>query len=468
MSKSFSELALPQAQLKNLESMSYTHMTEIQEQALPIALAGGDLIAQAQTGSGKTAAFAIALLNNINPRDFGAQALVTCPTRELCTQVANEIRLLARYLQNIKVVVLCGGQAIGPQIGSLAHGGHIIVGTPGRLRDHLRKKTLDISRVNTLVLDEADRMLDMGFEEDLAAIIEETSSKRQTLLFSATYPENIQSIAQQYLNSPEHITVEAGKILKSIQQHFFSLGKQQSPEARLEAVYKLFMNFEAESCMVFCNTKQDTRDTAKYLIKQGISALALHGDLEQRERDQVLIQFRNGSCQVLVATDVAARGLDIEQLPLVINADLPRDLEVYTHRIGRTGRAGNEGIALGVFFEQERFRVDALLERQENSDASIQSISAIGEATRAPSTPAKRSIMIAGGRKNKIRAGDILGALTAENGIDGKAIGRIDLLDFSSIVAIDTQVAKQALKQLESRRIKGQKFKVRFCGRGVD
>lgn len=468
MSKPFSDLPLSSAQLENLDAMSYTVMTEIQEQALPVALQGHDIIAQAQTGSGKTAAFAIALLNKINPRDFGAQALVVCPTRELCTQVANEIRLLARYLPNIKVVVLCGGQAIGPQIGSLEHGAHIIVGTPGRLRDHLRKATLDLSRVSTLVLDEGDRMLEMGFEEDLGTIIDATSKKRQTLLFSATFPDDIKNIADRYLNEPQSISVESGKVLTNIQQHFYSIGKNQSDETRLEAVYRLVMNFEADACMVFCNTKQSTRDTAKYLIQQGIAALALHGDLEQRERDQVLIQFRNGSCRVLVATDVAARGLDIEQLPLVINADLPRDLEVYTHRIGRTGRAGNEGIAIGIFFEQERFRVDALFERTENQEASIQSIAVIGQPNGSPMPPAKRTIIIAGGRKNKIRPGDILGTLTAEKAIDGSVIGRIDILDHNSFVAIDTAYAKQALAQLESRKIKGQKFKVRFCGRGVE
>lgn len=458
----FSGLNLPPAQLENLQSLGYEQMTPVQVQALPLALAGKDLIAQARTGSGKTAAFGIALLCNLNPRDFGTQALILCPTRELCTQVATEIRRLAKYLPNIKVVVLCGGQAIGPQIGTLAHGAHIVVGTPGRIKDHLQKETLDLSRINTLVLDEADRMLDMGFSEDIEAIIGQTPETRQTLFFSATFPHDIEALSAQYQQDAQRITVATVAEETTIEQVYYSCGKKEEGEQRAKAVLRLLCHFNPESCVVFCNTRQSTSTIAQTLSDAGLVAMALHGELEQRERDQVLIQFRNGSCQVLVATDVAARGLDIDQLPMVINADLPRDLEVYTHRIGRTGRAGNKGAALSLFFENERFRVDALCGRDDNAGAaSVKSIETVPENYRPQATCTKQTLDIAAGRKNKIRPGDILGALTAENGVPASAIGRIDILDFASFVAIDIAYIGAAIAQLEARRIKGQKFKVR-------
>lgn len=459
---SFLSLNLPPAQIENLTALGYEHMTAVQAQALPLALARKDLIAQARTGSGKTAAFGIALLCHLNPRDFGTQSLILCPTRELCTQVATEIRRLARYLPNVKVVVLCGGQSLGPQIGSLAHGAHIVVGTPGRIKDHLLKETLKLERINTLVLDEADRMLDMGFSEDIEYIIGETPVARQTLMFSATFPQHIGSLSAQYQRDAQRITVETVAAETTIDQTYYLCGKKEEGTQRAEAVLRLLYHFSPESCAVFCNTRQATTEVAQVLSDAGLVAMALHGEMEQRERDQVLIQFRNGSCQVLVATDVAARGLDIEQLPMVINADLPRDLEVYTHRIGRTGRAGNEGAALSLFFENERFRVDALLERSDNAGAAqTKTIESVPKSRDTPATCNKQTLTIAGGRKNKIRPGDILGTLTAEGGIEGAAIGRIDILEFASFVAIDIDQIEAAITQLESRRIKGQKFKVR-------
>ncbi|MDH3994576.1 MAG: DEAD/DEAH box helicase, partial [Gammaproteobacteria bacterium] len=292
----FSSLPLPPAQLSNLESLDYREMTAIQAEALPLALAGHDLIAQAKTGSGKTAAFALPLLSKLNPRDFGTQALILCPTRELATQVAAEIRRLARYQQNIKVVTLCGGQSIGPQIGSLAHGAHIVVGTPGRIKDHLRKETLSISRVDTLVLDEADRMLEMGFIEDIETIVEKTPRSRQTLLFSATYPDDIQSLSGRFQTSPQRVSVEALHNDQHIEQQFFICQKNE----RLNSLVTLLTHFMPDAAVVFCNTKQLTREVCQHLNQAGIHAEALHGDMEQRDRDQVLIQFRQLSCSILV------------------------------------------------------------------------------------------------------------------------------------------------------------------------
>jgi len=453
---SFSSLALPPAQLSNLESLGYREMTAIQAEALPLALAGRDLIAQAKTGSGKTAAFALPLLTKLNPRDFGTQALILCPTRELATQVATEIRRLARYQQNIKVVTLCGGQSIGPQIGSLAHGAHIVVGTPGRIKDHLRKETLSVARVDTLVLDEADRMLEMGFIDDIEAIIGETPGSRQTLLFSATYPDDIQSLSGRFQSSPQRVSVEALHSNQHIEQQFFICQKSE----RLPSLVKLLAHFRPEAAVVFCNTKQLTREVCEHLNRAGIHAAALHGDMEQRDRDQVLVQFRQLSCSILVATDVAARGLDIDDLPAVVNFELPRNAEVYVHRIGRTGRAGKAGLALSLFADSERYKLQAIGDylQRELDFAAIEAVSVAGEMM---PLPAFVTLCIAGGRKQKVRPGDILGALTGEAGIDGSAVGKITVMDYAAYVAIERGVVDKALGRLLNGRIKGRKFKVR-------
>ncbi len=452
----FSTLPLPPAQLKNLERLGYLTMTAIQAEALPLALAGRDLIAQAKTGSGKTAAFALSLLCKLNPRDFGTQALVLCPTRELATQVAVEIRRLARYQQNIKVVTLTGGQSIGPQIGSLEHGAHIVVGTPGRLKDHLRKKTLDLSRVSTLVLDEADRMLEMGFIDDIETIIGQTPSDRQTLLFSATYPDDIQSLSARFQNKPEQVSVETLNSDQHIDQQFYICQKN----GKLDALVKLLKHFRPQSTVVFCNTKAYVRDVCTHLSQQGIATAALHGDLEQRDRDQVLVQFKQRSCTVLVATDVAARGLDIDDLSAVINYELPRNPDVYVHRIGRTGRAGKEGLALTLFADSERYKLDSIGDYLKR-EVAFEAIEVLPEGNDTLPFPAFVTLCIAGGRKQKVRPGDILGALTGDAGIDGKAVGKIDVMDYAAYVAIERNMADKALDRLSSGKIKGRKFKVR-------
>ena len=453
---SFSILPLPEAQLGNLASLGYSEMTAIQAEALPLALAGKDLIAQAKTGSGKTAAFGLPLLTRLNPRDFGTQALVLCPTRELASQVATEIRRLARYQQNIKVVTLCGGQSIGPQIGSLEHGAHIVVGTPGRIKDHLRKETLSLERVQTLVLDEADRMLEMGFVDDIASIISTTPASRQTLLFSATYPDDIQSLSARFQNAPQQISVESLHSDQHIDQQFFICQKS----ARLPALVKLLAHFRPASAVVFCNTKQLTREVCDALNDAGIQAAALHGDMEQRDRDQVLVQFKHLSCSILVATDVAARGLDIDDLAAVVNFELPRNAEVYVHRVGRTGRAGKEGLALSLFADSERYKLQAIGDylQRELAFEAIETVTAPGEVMPPPPYV---TLCISGGRKEKVRPGDILGALTGEAGIDGKRVGKITVSDYSAYVAVERDIADQALERLLNGKIKGRKFKVR-------
>ena len=453
---SFATLPLSPGQLQNLADLGYREMTPIQAAALPPALEGLDLIGKAKTGSGKTAAFAIPLLTRLNPRDFGCQALVLCPTRELASQVAVEIRRLARYQANIKVVTLCGGQAIGPQIGSLQHGAHVVVGTPGRIKDHLRKQTLELGRVATLVLDEADRMLEMGFQDDIEQIIGETPDSRQTLLFSATFPTNIVALSQRYQRSAQQVSVEAQHNQGAIRQHFFLC----EHGSRVPAVVRLLQSFRVSSAIIFCNTRETVSQVCAELRELGIHARALHGDMEQRDREQVLIQFTQQSCPFLVATDVAARGLDVDDLPFVINLDLPRDTDTYVHRIGRTGRAGKGGRALSLFSDSERHRL-ARIEEVLGQEIEFQAIEEIAQGSGVFAPPPFITLCIQGGRKDKIRPGDILGALTGQAGIDGAAVGQISVTDHAAYVAIARDTAKTALTRLQEGKIKGRKFRVR-------
>ena len=433
-------------------------MTPIQQQSLPLVLDGKDLIAKAKTGSGKTAAFAIGLLTKIHQRYFGCQGLVLCPTRELATQVANEIRRLARYQQNIKVVTLCGGQPIGPQIGSLAHGAHIVVGTPGRVQDHLRKRTLSLEKVHTLVLDEADRMLDMGFYEAIESIASQTPKQRQTLLFSATYPKGIRQLSASFQHQPAEVTVEPVHSSSSIKQHFYladDLGKSGT-------LHRLLGHYQPESAVIFCNTKQVCKEVGVELYEQGYKPLVLHGDMEQKERDQMLVRFANQSSTLLIATDVAARGLDIDNLSTVINYDLSRDPEVHVHRIGRTGRAGKEGLALSIYSSREEYKLERLADtlKMELPFADHRQLKKAEAPATVPKSPMV-TLAIDGGRKNKVRPGDILGALTGDAGIPGDQVGKINIFDFVAYVAIKRDSARKALARLENGKIKGRKFKVR-------
>lgn len=454
----FSSLGLHANLLKNISSLGYESMTPIQAQSLPHILAGKDVIAQGKTGSGKTAAFALGLLQKLDVKKFRVQSLVLCPTRELADQVAKEIRRLARTIHNIKVLTLCGGMPFGPQIGSLEHGAHIIVGTPGRIEEHLRKNTLKLNELNTLVLDEADRMLEMGFQSALDAIFEQTPARRQTLLFSATFPAQIKSIAERIMTEPVMVEVTSRHDEDIIKQHFYQVADD---DERLTALRLLLLQHRPQSAVVFCNTKRETQKVADTLLEDGFSVLALHGDLEQRARDQALLRFANKSISVLVATDVAARGLDIDALDLVINYHIARDTEVHIHRIGRTGRAGNKGIACSLYSEKEHYKVallgdylDRIIEGETLPPASL--------LNGTPDKPQMTTIQIDGGKKQKVRAGDILGALTAKGGITGKQVGKIHLFDNRAYVAIDQKIAKVALRKLSEGKLKGRSFRARL------
>ncbi len=454
----FSSLNLSPALQENLTSLGYLQMTPIQAQSLPLVLEGKDLIAKAKTGSGKTAAFALGLLSRLNINRVDVQALVLCPTRELADQVAQEIRRLARALPNVKLVTLCGGTPTAPQSATLGFGAHIAVGTPGRILKHLEQGTLELSSLETLVLDEADRMLDMGFGEDINRVISYAPERRQTLLFSATYPEGIAQMSRGVQRNPVEVSVESLHEGSAIEQKLYEVPAGQ----RLDALTWLLSHYQPGSCVVFCNTKRACNDVADHLAAKGFSALALNGDLEQRERDQVLVRFANGSATILVATDVAARGLDIKELGAVINYELTYDPEVHVHRIGRTGRAGQQGLALSLYQPSEAQRVN-LIEEYQQAPMPLGDLDSIGREIKLIA-PQMVTLSIDAGRKTKVRAGDILGALTGEGGIAGADVGKIQISEQYSYVAVKRQVASAALKRLQEGKIKGRSYRARKLG----
>ena len=454
----FSSLNLSSALQDNLASLSYLQMTPIQAQSLPLVLDGKDLIAKAKTGSGKTAAFGLGLLAKLDVNRLAVQALVLCPTRELADQVATEIRRLARTLPNVKLVTLCGGTPTAPQSATLSFGAHIAVGTPGRILKHLEQGTLELSSLETLVLDEADRMLDMGFGEDINRVISYAPERRQTLLFSATYPEGIAQMSRGVQRNPVEVSVESLHEGSAIEQKLYEVPFGQ----RLDALTWLLSHYQPSSCVVFCNTKRACNDVADHLAAKGFSALALNGDLEQRERDQVLVRFANGSATILVATDVAARGLDIKELGAVINYELTYDPEVHVHRIGRTGRAGQQGLALSLYQPNEAQRVN-FIEEYQQAPIPQGDLAGIGRDIK-PIAPQMVTLSIDAGRKSKVRAGDILGALTGEGGIAGADVGKIQISEQYSYVAVKRQVASAALKRLQEGKIKGRSYRARKLG----
>jgi ATP-independent RNA helicase DbpA len=455
-SLNFSQLPLSPALLSNLDSLGYHQMTDIQAASIPVMLEQRDLIAQAKTGSGKTAAFGLGILSKLNSSYFAVQALIVCPTRELADQVANEMRRLARAIPNVKVLTLCGGAPMRPQIASLEHGAHIVVGTPGRLLDHIGRNSINLATVQTLVLDEADRMVDMGFYEDIVGIVAACSPRRQTLLFSATYPDDIRRASENFLRDPVEIKVESQHNDNRIEQLFFAV----SHEERNATVTKILQHYKPQSSIAFCNTKIHCRELADQLQQEGITALALHGDLEQRDRDEILVLFANQSCSVLVATDVAARGIDIQSLGAVINVDISKDTEVHIHRIGRTGRAGEQGLAISLAAPNEKKWVK-LIEEYQNAPAVWGDIDTlISNETNALLAP-MITLCIMGGKKDKLRPGDILGALTSDIGLEKAQVGKINVFEFMTYVAIERSMAKKALNALNLTSIKGKQFKVR-------
>jgi ATP-independent RNA helicase DbpA len=455
-STEFSVLKLKPDLLGNLSDLGYAEMTLVQAETLPLIIDGADVLARAKTGSGKTAAFGLGILNSLDADLFKTQALVLCPTRELADQVAKEIRRLARAIPNIKIMSVCGGSPLRDQTSSLQRSPHIIVGTPGRVHKHLRTGTISLAKLKTFVLDEADRMLDMGFMDEVDAILAFVPSRRQTLLFSATYPEAIAGVSAKIQTNPKIVDVTDDEQPVQIAQTWCSVTR----ENRNEELVRVLRAWGGELNLVFCNTKIDCAEVASYLQREKIVAIALHGDLDQGERNQVLVRFSNRSASVLVATDVAARGLDVKDIDAVFNYELPQQSEIYVHRIGRTGRAGKTGVAVSLVEEREVWRLEEI--EKALPDALIQK-RGIPDAKRGDDslTPQVTTIQISGGRKNKLRPGDLLGALTAQGGIPGDAVGSIDLFDSYAYIAIKNAHVQQAQKQLNDRPIKGRKYRAR-------
>lgn len=456
MTIQFSTLNLKTELIQNLVELEYKSMTPIQEQSLPILLEGRDVIAQAKTGSGKTAAFGLSILNSLTDDTHHIQSLVLCPTRELAEQVSVELRRLARKLKNIKILTIAGGTAEFHQEKSLAHGADIIVGTPGRVLRLAMKRSLVLKGIKSLVLDEADRMLDMGFFEDIMKINVFLPKKRHSMLFSATYPDQILDLCKSVLIEPVEIKVDVEHIESAIKEMFFELDSHTNKE---KALLNILGFFKPERAIVFCKTKVITENVVKYLRRNGVSCDCLHGDMEQNDRTLVLTKFNNKSLIVLVATDVAARGIDIKELPMVVNFDLPSDPEIYVHRIGRTARAGNEGLAVNLFVNQEVEKLDEI-ESIRNKKCETFSIEDYTPEVIENLEPEMKTLYIAAGKKDKLRPGDILGAFVGEAKITNDKVGHITILNIISYVAVKEEVVDQVLTAFINGKIKNRKFRV--------
>lgn len=353
----YSETNIDKRILKGLAEMGFVEMTPIQEQAIAVLLEGRDIIGQAQTGTGKTAAFGIPMIENLQSKVSGVQALVLCPTRELAIQAAEELKKMSRYVAGVKVAAIYGGQDIEKQFRLLRGKVSIVVGTPGRVMDHMRRGTLDLSKLRMLVLDEADEMLNMGFREDIETICEALPEERQTALFSATMPKEILEITRMYQRNARHIQVEQEAVtVPQIKQSFYVVKGRQKDTS----LCRLLDYMSPKRALIFCNTKRKVDELTLLLKGKGYSAEALHGDLSQHQRDRVMTLFRSGKLQLLLATDVAARGIDVDDVDMVFNYDMPQDMEYYVHRIGRTGRAGRSGKAVSLITNRERYKIESL------------------------------------------------------------------------------------------------------------
>lgn len=468
MPAGFASLGLSPDLVAVAEELGFDAMTPIQAAGIPILLAGKDLIGQARTGSGKTAAFALPILEALRLQERAIQALVLCPTRELSAQVAREIRTLGRRHAGLQVLVVSGGQPVRSQARALERGVHVAVGTPGRVLDHLRRGTLDLTLVTLAVLDEADRMLDMGFADEMGQILSALPSARQTAFFSATFPGSVDAMSRLHQRDAVRIALdEPGDETQQIRQRVLPA----EPAHKLRALYQVLAEHPHDSALVFCNLKASVSELTRSLVSAGVSTACLHGDVEQFDRDRAMAMFRNQSVRVLVASDVAARGIDVEGLDLVVNYDLPAQPDIYIHRIGRTGRAGKAGLAVSLMSAADERKLAAIeqrtgatlerMSRDANAGLAIEEL-----ARRVARAPRMDTLEIAGGRKDKLRAGDILGALTGEaGGLRGDQIGRIEIQERRTYVAVSTSASRKAVASLREGRIKGRRFRASLVPR---
>ncbi|MGI6070043.1 MAG: DEAD/DEAH box helicase [Blautia sp.] len=517
----FEQLGLRPEILKAVKYMGFEEASAIQAKAIPAMMAGADIIGQAQTGTGKTAAFGIPLLEKIDQKSKKLQAIVLCPTRELAIQVAEEIRNLAKYMHGIKVLPIYGGQEIVKQIRSLKSGTQLIIGTPGRVMDHMRRKTIKMDHVHTVVLDEADEMLNMGFREDIETILEGVPEDRQTVLFSATMPKPILDITRKYQKDAQLIKVTKKELtVPNIEQFYYEV----RPKNKEEVLSRLLDIYTPKLSVVFCNTKRQVDSLVEGLQGRGYFAAALHGDLKQAQRDRVMHGFRSGKTDILVATDVAARGIDVDEVEAVFNYDLPQDDEYYVHRIGRTGRAGRIGRSFTFVSNREVYKIkeiqrycktkiyaqkvpslndvvntkifhvfdevdriletedlDGLLQTLENkinesdytamemaaallhlvsgqNDSPEESPMDFGDTNASEIGMVRLFINI--GKKDRAKPGDIVGALAGESGIPGKVVGAINMYDKYTFVEVPKEYAKDVLDAMNHATIKGKQVAV--------
>ena len=446
--KSFATINdIPEELLTVLQTHNFKKLTDIQEKTINPILEGRDVLAQSKTGSGKTLAFGLPCLMRINTSNYKPQTIIITPTRELADQIAIELRRFASYKANLKILTLYGGVPLRAQAESLAKGAHILIGTPGRIQDHLAKETLTLESIKTLVLDEADRMLDMGFYDEIVKIGSNMPRGKQTLLFSATFPEKIEKLAKALLNQPLTIKVDTVIEENKINELVYETND------KFKTLTALIQSYKPESLLIFCNTKLEVSSLTDTLAGRGHSVIDIHGDLDQRDRNESVIAFSNGSKRIMVATDVASRGLDIKNIELVINYDLPFDEEVYTHRIGRTGRADARGTAISLFSPNDKAKCSYALDKAKKKAIKDLRIDAMFKMTSEYDT-----LCLHGGKKTKLRAGDILGTLCKEIGIEGNLIGKINITDTKSYVAIHHTVIDRVLKALKSVKIKKKKY----------
>ena len=438
---------IPKALLENLASLGFSQMTQIQQDAIPPVLDGKDILAQSKTGSGKTLAFGLPSILRIKIEKNKPQILIVAPTRELSEQIAAMLRKIAAYKANLKMITLYGGVPLRAQAESLAKGAHIVIGTPGRLLDHLGKKTLALESIQTLVLDEADRMLDMGFYEDIIKINAHLPHSKQTLLFSATFPQKIEKLARTLLKEPLVLKVDTFQESAKIDEIVYETTD------KFKTLTVLIQSYKPQSLLIFCNTKAQAVSLADALHRHGHSVIDIHGDLEQKERNESVIVFSNGSKRILVATDVASRGLDIKGIELIVNYDLPFDKEVYTHRIGRTGRADATGTAISLYDPKESAKCSYITSSARTADIKELHADAAFKMTSDYDT-----LCINGGKKNKLRAADILGTLCKEIGIGPAMIGKINITETKSYIALHHLITDKVLKALKETKIKKKKY----------
>lgn len=509
--------------------MGFEEATPIQSQAIPVILEGKDIIGQSQTGTGKTAAFVIPLLERINPEDRRLQALILCPTRELAIQVSEEFRKLLKYKDNIRVLPIYGGQPIDRQIAALRKGTQVVIGTPGRVMDHMRRRTIKAETVQMMVLDEADEMLDMGFREDIETILVKIPEEHQTLLFSATLSPEILDITKRFQRNPEFIKIVRKELtVPNIEQYYFDVKEK----TKLDALCRIIDVYDPKLAMVFCNTKKRVDDLVEMLQGRGYFAEGLHGDLKQAQRDKVMQKFRNGTIEILVATDVAARGIDVDDIDVVFNYDVPQDEEYYVHRIGRTGRAGKAGKAFTFCVGKEIYKlrdimrytktkiqqqklptlsdveemktniylekikgiieeghltkyihlVDRLMEedytsidiaaallKDHLSDVNADDIDALDDinlgGTELYGGEGEKMVrlFINAGKKSKIRAKDIVGAIANEAGIPGKTLGEIAIFDEYTFVDVPNEFVRDILHGMKHAKIKGKRVHIEIA-----